>query len=72
MYVRCVSSQFVLTVWQVVLTGVLVIPGIPIPFAVTDQLDELARHDHRLSPFFEDEQIYNIVPQAGVSGRRGC
>lgn len=72
MYVRCVSSQFVLTVWQVVLTGVLVIPGIPVPLAVTDQLDELDRHHHHLSPISEDEQIQRVVLQAGVLGRRGC
>lgn len=54
MYVRCVRSEIqIRNVRQ--LTGVLVIPGIPVPLAVTDQLDELDRHDHRLSPFFEDE-----------------
>lgn len=70
-YVRCIRSEIqIRNVRQ--LTGVLVIPRIPVPLAVTDQLDELDRHHHHLSPIFEDEQIQRVVLQAGVLGRRGC
>lgn len=63
------NPQFVLTVSQAMLTGVLVIPGIPVPFAVTDQLmnltDTIIAFPHSLKTSKSTTSCRKLVYQVG-------